>query len=135
MKLTVDMPREIEAKWLIIDIEIRYVGDSDDDDVPTTTPLLNGKQWKAKVDIDTGLIDCWPQGVACNMFAKVCDAGIYTVLSPSDEQLAQVAGYVPNGVVPGEYGDYVDLKIDEAGRITNWPKSPDLSELFEIDEG
>ena len=134
MKLTVNMPREIEAKWLMIDIEIRYVGDSEDDDVPTDTPMLNGNKWAALVDIDTGVIDSWPAGKSCDLFAKVCDAGIYTVYSPQMEELVKVAGYVPNDVVPGEYGDYVDLKIDGTGRITNWPKKPDLSELFDAEE-
>ena len=40
-----------------------------------------------------------------------------------------VQDYVPHGVVPGEYGDYVILKIDK-GRIVNWPAKPDVSEFF-----
>lgn len=42
--------------------------------------------------------------------------------------------YVPNGIVPGEYGDYIDLKINADGIITNWPKNPDCSKFFPEDE-
>ena len=38
--------------------------------------------------------------------------------------------YVPLGVVPGAYDDYVSLCIDENGIIANWPKKPDVSEFF-----
>jgi hypothetical protein len=32
-------------------------------------------------------------------------------------------GYVPD-VIPGDYGDYIDLNIDiETGMILNWPKN------------
>jgi hypothetical protein len=38
--------------------------------------------------------------------------------------------YVPHGLIPGEYGDYVSLKINEQGIITNWPKHPDIREFI-----
>lgn len=132
MKTTAAIKTEIEIKWCVIDIEPRYIGDSKDDDLPTDFPLLNDakNQWRAKVDIDSGQIDGWPQGDARKMHVKVCDAGLYILQDSAGKELARLDGYVPHGVVPGSYGDYVELTIDESGRITNWPKSPDISEFF-----
>lgn len=136
MKSSVNVKQEVEIKYVVIDIEPRYIGDSEDDDMPSNFPLLNEAktQWRAKVDIDTGIIQEWPQGDAREMFVKVCDAGIYSLIDAQDNEVAKLDGYVPHGVVPGEYGDYVSLVIDENGRITNWPKSPDVSEFFDVDD-
>ena len=38
--------------------------------------------------------------------------------------------YVPHGVVPGEYGDYIHLNIDSDGTIANWPKKPNVKAFF-----
>ena len=133
MKTIVKVATEVDIKWCVIDIEPRYIGDSEDDDLPTTFPLLNDAktQWKAQVDIDTGIISGWPKGEARSMHVKVCDAGIYSLLDCDLNEVAKFSGYVPHGVVPGSYGDYIQLTIDEDGRITNWPESPDASEFFE----
>lgn len=133
MKAIQRIKQEVEVKWCVIDIEPRYVGDNEDDDLPTDFPLLNEAktQWRAKVDIDSGQIEGWPKGDAREMHVKVCDAGLYSLLDAEGKELARLDGYVPHGVVPGSYGDYVILSIDESGRITNWPKSPDVSEFFE----
>ena len=136
MKTSVQVSKDVEIKYVVIDIAPRYIGDSEDDDMPSDFPLLNEEktQWRAKVNIDTGIIEGWPHGDAREMFVKVCDAGIFSLLDAQGNELAKLDGYVPHGVVPGEYGDYVSLKIDENGRITNWPKSPDVDEFFEGDD-
>jgi hypothetical protein len=134
MKATVKIEKEVDIKKVIIDIKIRYVGDTDDDDVPTDFPMLSGEIWKATVLIDEGRIIDWPKGVARDLFCKVCDAGVYTLLDHDDNEISVRSGYVPNNLVPGEYGDYVDLKIDTNGIITNWPKSPSVSEFFDSDD-
>lgn len=136
MKASIKVSQEVEIKHVVISIEPRYIGDSEDDDMPTDFPLLNDAktEWRAKVDIDTGVIEGWPQGEARSMYVKVCDSGIYTLIDVDGNERARLADYVPHGVVPGDYGDYVSLKIDESGRITNWPKSPDVSEFFREDD-
>ena len=134
MKTTYRKEVEVEIKTILIDINIRYVGDSDDDDVPTDFPLLNGSVWQARVDVDTGKIEGWPAGKTKEMFCKVCDQGVYTLYDDENNVITVKDGYVPNGIVPGEYGDYVDLKINREGIITNWPASPDLSSFFEDED-
>ena len=134
MLATVKIEKEINIKTILIAIQPRYIGDGEDDDMPTDTPLLKGQLWAAKVDIDTGVIHEWPQGKECEFSVKVCDMGNYSLFDDMDELIASKDGYVPNGIVPGEYGDYVDLKIDGTGKITNWPTNPDVSEFFSEDD-
>ena len=136
MLAEIKVKKTVEIRSVKIDISPRYIGDSDDDDLETNFPLLNDEKlsWIAEVNIDTGQIAGWPIGENREMSVKVCDAGTYSLIDASGEIVAIKEGYVPNGVVPGEYGDYVDLKIDENGMITNWPNSPDISEFFEDDD-
>lgn len=135
MKALVKIVKEVEIEKIIIDINIRYVGDSDDDDdVPTDFPLLRGNQWNATVMIDSGQILEWPKGNEYEVYCKVCDAGIYTLIDDSGSVVSIKDGYVPNGIVPGEYGDYVHLVINSDGVITNWPKYPSVDEFFCDDE-
>ena len=130
MKTRVKIWKEIEVSTICIDINIRYVG-GDDGDIPADFPLLKGNDWRAIVNMDSGKIEDWPVGEYREMHVKVCDAGIYTLYDDKGEPIAERDGYVPHGVVPGAYGDYVILSIDENGVITNWPKKPDISDFFD----
>lgn len=132
MKALIKVEKEVEIKTVIVTIEPRYIGDSEDDDMPTDFPLLDDAKeiWCASIDIDNGKIKDWPIGEVREMFVKVCDQGLYSLLDADGNEVAKIDGYVPNGLIPGEYGDYVDLKIDAEGVITNWPKYPDLSAFF-----
>ena len=38
--------------------------------------------------------------------------------------------YVPNALIPGEYGDYIIMNIDENGKIAEWETPADLSDFF-----
>lgn len=136
MKATIKVEKEVDIRTVVINISPRYIGDGPDDDMPTDFPLLDEKKesWVALVDIDTGAITGWPKGDKRSMHVKVCDAGFYKLINSDGELIATKCGYVPNGVVPGAYGDYVELEIDENGIITNWPKNPDISEFFREEE-
>lgn len=135
MKATVMIKKEIEFKTVLIDIQPRHVGDSDDDDVPTSMPMLQGDNWTARVDIDTGVIRGWPQGKEARLQAKVCDQGSYYLYDEDGEEVARIEdNYIPNSLIPGKYGDYIDLKINADGVITNWPKNPSVSEFFDSEE-
>jgi len=136
MKATIKITQEVKVKTLMVDIEPRHIGDSEDDDMPTDFPLLNEDKtrWIAKIDIDTGRIADWPQGEVREMYIKVCDAGNYTLLDSAGNKLDELTQeYVPNKLVPGEYGDYIDLKIDSDGFITNWYEQPELSDFPKFD--
>ena len=136
MKATIKVKKDVDIRIVRISIAPRYIGDSDDDDIPSDFPLLDlGRGvWNADVLIDTGEIVDWPKGDPRSMHVKVCDAGIYSLLDAEGNVLAEHDGYVPHGVVPGSYGDYVELTINENGVITNWPKDPSLDDFFNRDE-
>ena len=65
--------------------------------------------------------------------AKVNDMGCYTIFDQDGEELGMHDGYVPRWI-PGEYGDYLILRIDlETGQILNWtpPTAEQIQDLLE----
>lgn len=129
MKFTVTTPVEIDIDHVVIDVPVN----GGDEEMPFDFPGRVGNYWAVLVDIATGQIAQWPQGTpACHLYMKVVDTGCYALYSAdSDIPLADLDEEpVPHGVIPGEYGDYIDLHIDENGVVTNWPKKPDVSEFF-----
>lgn len=130
MKAVIKVEKEVNVKYVKLDIYIRHIGD-DDGDVPKDFPMLEGNQWKATIDVDNGQILEWPEGYAFDMYCKVCDAGSYTLLDDNNEFLVSRHDYVPNQLIPGGYGDYIDLQIDSSGLIKNWHSSPSVVEFFE----
>ncbi len=68
------------------------------------------------------------------MWAKVCDAGTYTVMDAEKNPLCQICGYVPNKLIPPfekGFGDYIELAIEADGTVNDWPATPDFSEFIE----
>lgn len=131
MKITVLRPTEITITHIKLTLPVRY----GEQDIPKDFPLRSGDVWQAMVNIDTGVIDNWPIGESGVLEMKVCDEGtymLYTYFGDHWDAVAKIKqDYVPHGVVPGRYGDYVRLEIDASGCITNWPKKPDVSSFFQ----
>ena len=131
MKYTFNKPVTVEVTHIRVEAAVRY----DDEDMPNDFPFRESDMWKAVIEIDTGIIVGWPQGATGDFYMKVCDEGTYTLLDIKGNEVAKIEnGYVPNGILPGDYGDYLGLDIDATGKITNWPKKPDLSAFNEEDE-
>ena len=135
MKARIKIVKEVELVAIVINISPRYIGDGDDDDMPTDFPLLNENKtaWIACVDIDTGKIHDWPDGDAREMHVKVCDAGTYKLFDDEGNVVAEKQGYVPS-IVPNDYGDYVVLSINENGVITNWDSSASIDDFFDDED-
>ena len=149
MKVTIQVPKEIEVTHILIDVPVEYGEEDIPNDFPLrlkrpqTHPRLTADRWVADVNIDTGKIAGWPADAGPReLYMKVNDAGIYTLRTiTKDGDSPSVIGsvkreheYVPHGVVPGEDGDYIILKIAADGTITNWPKKPDVSAFFGGDD-
>lgn len=136
-KITVTKKCERNVKYLLANCGVRYWEDGtvngvvDDDDNPAM-PFASKDAWIIKIDIDTGVIIDWPKGTTADVYYKVCDAGIYSLLDDEGNEVRTIEGYVPSIMCPGGngYGDYVIMEIDEDGKIANWV--PDLS-YFEDD--
>lgn len=110
-----------------MELAVRY----DEEDIPREFPGRVGDLLTLVVKIDTGEIVGWPQGRVETVYMKVCDCGTYTLYDGDRIVASLEQEYVPHGVVPGDYGDYVDLCIDETGRIINWPTPVDVTAFFE----
>lgn len=126
MKTTVKIEAEIEATLIEMILPVRY----DNEDISENFPGRNGKALNMTVEIDTGKILGFPEDKEANIHMKVVDGGTYRIFGPDNRLIKALEGeYVPHGLVPGEYGDYVIFKI-KGGIITNWPKHPNLNDFF-----
>jgi hypothetical protein len=122
-------PVELDIRSIILDLPVRY----DEDDMPMDFPHRDGDRWRIEVLIDSGEILNWPEGVEYDLYMKVVDGGTYTLNDANGEEVGAIyENYVPHGVVPGEYGDYVDLKIGGDGVIKNWPSEPSVEQFFSV---
>lgn len=129
MKFT--MKREVEAKYLELSVPVNY----EDEDMPFDAPMRIGDTWRATIDLDEGRILDWPAGKTLSMECmKVVDEGVYVLLDADRNEIARREDYVPNDLLPGNYGDYLSLEIDETGRITNWLDDASLADFEGDDE-
>lgn len=127
MKVTVKTEEEVEIKFVKVNVAVRY----GEEDIPNDFPLRKGDMWSAIIDIDKGMILDWPKGTKGELYMKVCDEGSYYLLDESGNTVLSIEeDYVPNELLPGEYGDYLDLDINEDGYINNWYSKPSLSDFI-----
>ena len=82
--------------------------------------------WCLEIDYETGKVKDWPENFCIKTFFKVCDDGLYQILSTSNEIIwdsdkAQSA-YVPAflEVENSNYGDNIYINIDGDGIIEHW---------------
>lgn len=130
MKATIKIEKEVEIAMIKIDVAVRY----DEEDIPNDFPLRKGDMWSAIVEVDTGKILDWPIGRSGEMYMKVVDEGSYYLLDKEGNTVLSLEqDYVPHGIVPGKYGDYIELKINDRGIITNWPKKPSVEDFINED--
>ncbi len=126
MKVTLKVVKEFDAKYLVVEADVRYWEDAtvngEEDSLGTKIPCREGKAWCPVIDIDEGRITNWTQGVTASTHYKVCDAGIYELQTADDELIVRKDGYVPRCLSPkgNGYGDYIIMDIDENGMIDKW---------------
>jgi len=87
----------------------------------------DGNYWVVTIELETGRVVGWPEGVIADIHYKVCDDGEYSLLNEAGGIVLQKEGYVPRMMCPKEngYGDYIIMDINEEGFIQSW--EPDLS--------
>jgi hypothetical protein len=128
MEFTVQRPCKINVTHVRIDVPVNY----GTEDIPADFPHRDGDSWKVEVEIDTGQINNWPICEPCKIEMKVVDEGIYTLLGSDGAICEIIDDYVPHCLIPGEYGDYIVLEIDENGVITNWVENLDVAGISEL---
>ena len=130
MKVTVIKQSRVDVKSVLINVSPRHL-----DEEEKLVPLLRGDSWEVVVDLDSGKIRNWPKGEEREYYWKICDGGSYHLLDVSDDiALSIINNYVPNNLLPGDYGDYLDLKINGDGVITNWLSNPTAEDFYSDDE-
>ena len=130
MKATIKIEKEVELKTLIVKAEVRYWEDATVNDVEdvdgTLIPCKQNNLWCPIIDIDTGVITNWTQGVTAKIHYKVCDAGSYYLQDVEGNIVLSIEdNYVPNIMCPEKngYGDYIIMNVDENGKIQNFKQN------------
>lgn len=136
MKATIKAEKEFEIKQVLVKAGVRYWEDGTvngvKDENGDLIPCREGNVWCPLIDVETGKICNWEYGKTADIHYKVCDDGEYIVIDEDGNAVFKIEGYVPNEIIPGSYGDYIIMNIDEEGYIKEW--DPNFEYLQENDE-
>lgn len=123
-----------EAKFIEVRAGVRYWEDAylnGQEDTDGVIPFRQGDLWIPVIELSTGEVVDWPQGMEAKVHYKVCDAGEYWLLDENKNRIAKYTDYyVPNSILcigDNGYGDYIIFTIGTDGKIVNW-KNPSLNE-------
>ena len=128
MKVRIKVLQEVELKTLLLKAGVLYWeyseinGESDTED-GSNVPCRVGELWMPEIDIETGEITNWKEGVKAKIHYKVCDCLGYELKDEKENIILSAEnGYVPKTLYPKEngYGDYIIMDINENGIIQNW---------------
>lgn len=130
MKLAIH--KTVDISYLKLTLPVRY----EDEQLPYEFPFRKGDVWEVHINLDNHTILGWSTEEIEHVYLKVVDTGIYTLLDGDNNVVACLDGeYVPHGLIPGEWGDYVSLVISETGEILNWPTDPNFDDFHDIFDG
>lgn len=135
MKTTITIEKEVDVKTVLVEAGVHWedatvngIEDTDGGRIPCRV----GNLWCPEIDIDTGIITNWTKGVTADIHFKVCDSGSYYVKdAEGNVVLSREDNYVPNELIPGKFGDYIIMTIDENGKIAEW--NPSLDDFMNED--
>lgn len=126
MKAIIKVKKEVDFKFVKVNVAVKY----GEEDIPNDFPFRKGDMWSAMIDLDAKKVVDWPQGQKGNLSMKVTDCGSYYLIDSEGNTVFSIEqDYVPNSLLPGKYGDYIDLQINEEGVITNWLKNANISDF------
>jgi len=138
MTVKVRTEKEVVIKTLEVDAGVRYWEDATvngvEDEAGDLIPCRQGDSWRPVIDVETGKILNWKQGVKADVHYKVCDSGCYYLKDSQGNTVLSIdSDYVPKIMCPkgSGYGDYIIMDIDENGIIANWKQTLDG---FPVDE-
>ena len=89
---------------------------------PDTKYADDKYRFAIKIDVKTGKIVGWPEGVEANIHYKVCDDGTYWLEDEDGLRYHEIESYVP-GILDFEGdsdGDYIIMTVGKDGRIEEW---------------
>ena len=132
--LHIAIPYDKNDELITFDDGLMTELECDDEFVP---PMLNAEDQLLEylIDLKESKVVGWNhEDGYLRLWAKVCDAGTYTLMDAEKKSLCQICGYVPNKLIPPlekGFGDYIELAIKADGTVNGWPTTPDLSEFIE----
>lgn len=113
------------------------VNDERDDDWNPTIPCVETvearvpyKAWCPIINLKTGQIENWKEGVTAETEYKSCDENEIDFCDAEGNIIAQYSGYVPEFLSPDgkSWGDYIYMTIDKDGFIKKF--NPNLDDVF-----
>jgi hypothetical protein len=121
MKLTLMVPREVEAYAVRVRAPIRYEEDKAE---LLGMPGVAADTLDLLIEVDTGRIIGWPgdHTKAYSVHLKVVDQGSYRLTADGLIIHERCQEYVPSWFPGDHYGDYLILDISAEGVVTNWDK-------------
>jgi len=125
MKAKFTVTKEFDIEYLFVEAGVRCWEDAIIDgieDIDGIIPCRDGDCWKPLININTGKIVNWTQGVKASIHYKVCDNGTYKLLDINMELIKKIRDYVPKMLSPKAegWGDYIIMDIDSDGQINDW---------------
>ena len=105
-------------------------------DKPTKHICSDCFRWRPKININTGQIENWTQGLSADVHYKVCDQGVYHLLDKDGNTIKTIESQVPDVLYPGGdgCGDYIIMDIDSDGYIMGFEfKQSDLDAMIKND--
>lgn len=119
-----------EAKYIEVQAGVRYWEDAKvngiEDEDGSRIPCRSGETWCPIIELETGNIIDWPEGITADVHYKVCDDGSYWLLDAARKRLAKhKSDYVPDEFLchgNHGYGDYIIMTIGLDGKIENYQR-------------
>ncbi|KVP16955.1 hypothetical protein [Burkholderia ubonensis] len=117
-----------QARYIKASAAVRYWEDARVNGVSdvdgTLIPFRSGDLWLPIIDLKSGHLVNWPEGVEARIHYKVCDAGEYWLLNEARQRIAKWKGYyVPDDILcVGDqgHGDYIIFTVAGDGQIVGW---------------
>jgi hypothetical protein len=140
MKIKLKTIKEVEVKYLVADVGVRYWEDAivngEEDTDGTWIPCRFNDRWKIVIDVENGVIKNWKRGFNADVHYKVCDDGIYHLVDENDNTILKKEGYVPKilDLYRDSYGDYIIMTIDSDGMIRDWNQDANLDDFQQSEE-
>ena len=102
----------------------------DDKNGSRIIPFREGYRWKPRIDLETGKVIGWPEGMTATIRYRVCCDGMYWLGTRENPKLFQYGkpgdwSYVPDDFLcHGDtgYGDYIILNVDGNGQIQQYTR-------------
>ena len=125
MKAKFTVTKEFDIEYLFVEAGVRRWDNgimNGIEDKDGNIPCRDGDCWKPLININTGKIVNWTQGVRATIHYKVCDNGTYKLLDVNMELIKKIRDYVPKMLSPKAegWGDYIIMEIEPDGQINDW---------------